>query len=236
MTSSRTTSASWWCRPTGVLCAGQLAGADPAGARRDREHRAAGAGRNAPHAGRTAQRRRRPGRAAAAWHRPARRAARPDPGQRAGCLVHRAGGARPLPSGLALAAYRIIQESLTNTRKHGGPGASATVLLHYCEDVLMLQITDDGRGATVADGAGHGLTGMRERSRCTTARCAPARCPAAATRSPRPSRSAPFAWPIRPRPPRPPRTRSRLPTCPGRPRERAQRRLSAPRRRGGSTT
>jgi signal transduction histidine kinase len=37
------------------------------------------------------------------------------------------------------------------------------VLLRYCEDVLMLQITDDGRGATVADGAGHGLTGMRER-------------------------------------------------------------------------
>jgi signal transduction histidine kinase len=69
----------------------------------------------------------------------------------------------PLPSGLALAAYRIIQESLTNTRKHGGPRASAQVLLRYCEDVLMLQITDDGRGVTVADGAGHGLTGMRER-------------------------------------------------------------------------
>ena len=69
----------------------------------------------------------------------------------------------PLPGGLALAAYRIIQESLTNTRKHGGPLASAGVLLRYCEDVLMLQITDDGRGVTVADGAGHGLTGMRER-------------------------------------------------------------------------
>jgi signal transduction histidine kinase len=68
-----------------------------------------------------------------------------------------------LPSGLALAAYRIIQESLTNTRKHGGPRASATVLLRYCEDVLLLQITDDGQGVTVADGAGHGLTGMRER-------------------------------------------------------------------------
>jgi signal transduction histidine kinase len=69
----------------------------------------------------------------------------------------------PLPSGLALAAYRIIQESLTNTRKHGGSRASAQVLLRYCEDVLILQITDDGRGVTVADGAGHGLTGMRER-------------------------------------------------------------------------
>jgi signal transduction histidine kinase len=69
----------------------------------------------------------------------------------------------PLPGGLALAAYRIIQESLTNTRKHGGPQASAQVLLRYCEDVMMLQITDDGRGAAEADGAGHGLTGMRER-------------------------------------------------------------------------
>ena len=37
------------------------------------------------------------------------------------------------------------------------------MLLRYCEDVLLLQITDDGQGATVADGAGHGLTGMRER-------------------------------------------------------------------------
>jgi signal transduction histidine kinase len=69
----------------------------------------------------------------------------------------------PLPGGLALAAYRIIQESLTNTRKHGGPQARARVLLRYCEDVLMLQITDDGLGVTEADGAGHGLTGMRER-------------------------------------------------------------------------
>ena len=70
----------------------------------------------------------------------------------------------PLPGGLALAAYRIVQESLTNTRKHGGPAASAEVLLRYCEDALTLQITDDGHGAaTAADGAGHGLTGMRER-------------------------------------------------------------------------
>ncbi len=69
----------------------------------------------------------------------------------------------PLPGGLALAAYRIVQESLTNTRKHGGPRASAQVLLRYCEDELTLQITDDGHGVTHEDGAGHGLTGMRER-------------------------------------------------------------------------
>jgi signal transduction histidine kinase len=70
----------------------------------------------------------------------------------------------PLPGGVALAAYRIVQESLTNTRKHGGLGASAQVTLRYCEDVLVLGVSDDGHGAAaVADGAGHGLTGMRER-------------------------------------------------------------------------
>jgi signal transduction histidine kinase len=70
----------------------------------------------------------------------------------------------PLPDGVALAAYRIVQESLTNTRKHAGPAASAQVTLRYCEDALVLSITDDGRGAaTSADGAGHGMTGMRER-------------------------------------------------------------------------
>ncbi len=71
---------------------------------------------------------------------------------------------QPLPDGAALAAYRIVQESLTNTRKHGGPRATAQVTLRYLEDALLLRITDDGRGGGAAsDGAGHGLTGMRER-------------------------------------------------------------------------
>ena len=71
---------------------------------------------------------------------------------------------QPLPDGAALAAYRIVQESLTNTRKHGGPRATAQVTLRYLEDALLLRITDDGRGgAAASDGAGHGLTGMRER-------------------------------------------------------------------------
>jgi signal transduction histidine kinase len=70
----------------------------------------------------------------------------------------------PLPGGVALAAYRIVQESLTNTRKHGGPNASAQVTLRYCEDVLVLGISDDGHGTDpAADGAGHGMIGMRER-------------------------------------------------------------------------
>ncbi len=71
---------------------------------------------------------------------------------------------RPLPGGAALAAYRIVQESLTNSRKHGGPLASASVTVRYGGDALVLVITDDGRGAAAApDGGGHGLTGMQER-------------------------------------------------------------------------
>ena len=70
---------------------------------------------------------------------------------------------QPLPGGVALAAYRIVQESLTNTRKHAGPVASASVVLRYSDDALVLAISDDGRGAAAPDGAGHGLTGMRER-------------------------------------------------------------------------
>jgi signal transduction histidine kinase len=73
---------------------------------------------------------------------------------------------RPLPPGSALAAYRIVQESLTNARKHGGPAVTAAVTLRFCEDQLVIKVTDDGRARAVpadADGLGHGLIGMRER-------------------------------------------------------------------------
>jgi signal transduction histidine kinase len=74
------------------------------------------------------------------------------------------GPARPLPEGAELAAYRVVQESLTNTRKHGGPAAAAAVRLTYQPRGLVLQVTDDGLGAAAPpDGTGHGLTGMRER-------------------------------------------------------------------------
>jgi signal transduction histidine kinase len=75
------------------------------------------------------------------------------------------GPVRPLPEGAELAAYRVVQESLTNTRKHGGLAAAAAVTLRYQPDGLFLQVTDDGLGASgaVAEGPGHGLTGMRER-------------------------------------------------------------------------
>ncbi|HEX5188353.1 MAG TPA: histidine kinase [Streptosporangiaceae bacterium] len=75
------------------------------------------------------------------------------------------GEPRPLAGGAALAAYRIVQESLTNTRKHAGPFARASVLIRYLPDALELVISDDGvGGAAACDGAGHGLTGMRERA------------------------------------------------------------------------
>ena len=77
------------------------------------------------------------------------------------------GDPQPLPGGVALAAYRIVQESLTNTRKHAGPVASASVLLRYSPDGVALTISDDGwgdlGGTTLPGAAGHGLTGMRER-------------------------------------------------------------------------
>ncbi|MGP8300020.1 sensor histidine kinase [Streptomyces inhibens] len=80
------------------------------------------------------------------------------------------GEPRPLPSSVELTAYRIVQEALTNTRKHGGPDVGATVRLSYKDDDLDLLVEDDGRGAQHelyeeggADGLGHGLIGMRER-------------------------------------------------------------------------
>jgi len=76
------------------------------------------------------------------------------------------GSQRALPPGVELAAYRIVQEALTNVRKHGGRSASATVRIEYGEHELVVQITDDGRGAATllsGIGTGHGLIGMRER-------------------------------------------------------------------------
>ncbi len=75
------------------------------------------------------------------------------------------GPVRPLDEGAELAAYRAVQESLTNTRKHGGLAVAAAVTLRYEQDGLLVQVTDDGQGGApgTGDSAGHGLTGMRER-------------------------------------------------------------------------
>jgi signal transduction histidine kinase len=70
-----------------------------------------------------------------------------------------------LDPGVELAAYRIIQEALTNARRHA-PGAAIDVELRYTNDTLRLRIRDNGPGppAAAARGSSHGLAGMRERA------------------------------------------------------------------------
>jgi len=79
------------------------------------------------------------------------------------------GTPRGLPAGAQLVAYRVVQESLTNVLKHAGPACRVWVRLHWREDCLEVQVADDGRGAAAVhadgDGAGQGLSGMRERVR-----------------------------------------------------------------------
>jgi signal transduction histidine kinase len=99
------------------------------------------------------------------------------------------GETRPVPSGLSLAAYRIVQEALTNVRKHAGSGAAANVTLCFRQHELLVRVTDDGHGgaatrdglprygpaaqpgagpagngAAAQRGPGQGLAGMRERA------------------------------------------------------------------------
>ena len=69
-----------------------------------------------------------------------------------------------LDPGVELAAYRIIQEALTNTRRHA-PGAAVDVELHHTGETLALRIRDNGPGPPPAvPDDGHGLAGMRERA------------------------------------------------------------------------
>ena len=71
-----------------------------------------------------------------------------------------------LDPGVELAAYRIIQEALTNARRHA-PGAAVDVELHFADDALWLRIRDNGPGPPAAQpvaAGGHGLLGMRERA------------------------------------------------------------------------
>jgi signal transduction histidine kinase len=95
--------------------------------------------------------------------------------------LHQDGTPWPLPAGVDLAAYRIIQESLTNAIRHAGP-ARASIVLTYCDAALRIEVTDTGRGATPGaqspgtgqhgagqhgagqHGTGHGLIGMHERA------------------------------------------------------------------------
>ncbi len=75
------------------------------------------------------------------------------------------GTPQPLPVGLGNALYRICQEAVTNALKHAGPYANISVLLKWKTGSIILEITDDGRGAAAHnDGKGHGIMGMQERA------------------------------------------------------------------------
>jgi signal transduction histidine kinase len=74
------------------------------------------------------------------------------------------GEPRPLPASVDLSAYRILQEALTNVRKHAG-GAAATVRLGWRPAALEIAVRDAGSGANGSTTDGHGLLGMRERVR-----------------------------------------------------------------------
>ena len=76
--------------------------------------------------------------------------------------AHSALGGSPLPRGVDLSAYRIIQERLTNTLKHAH-ASHADVTVRYGSNELQIEILDDGRGAATTNGVGHGLVGIRER-------------------------------------------------------------------------
>jgi signal transduction histidine kinase len=73
-----------------------------------------------------------------------------------------------MASGAELAIYRIIQEALTNTRKHTAPGTTSWVRLGYHADQVEIEVADDGPGRPASGGeqerAGHGIAGMRERA------------------------------------------------------------------------
>jgi signal transduction histidine kinase len=76
------------------------------------------------------------------------------------------GEQRDLPPGVELAAFRIVQETLTNVRKHAGRSASARVHIAYGSEAVTVEVIDDGAGAATLmsrTGSGNGLIGIRER-------------------------------------------------------------------------
>ncbi|MDQ3858442.1 MAG: histidine kinase [Actinomycetota bacterium] len=73
------------------------------------------------------------------------------------------GEPRSLPRGIELTAYRIVQESLTNVRKHAGAAAHARVVIRHGGEALEVSVTDDGHAEGASAPGGHGLIGMRER-------------------------------------------------------------------------
>jgi signal transduction histidine kinase len=76
--------------------------------------------------------------------------------------LHVDGQPFPLPRGVELSAYRIVQEGLTNALKHAR-ATDAGVTVRYSPDELEIEIRDNGQGSATNDGLGHGLVGVRER-------------------------------------------------------------------------
>lgn len=79
--------------------------------------------------------------------------------------AHVRGDVAALPQDVDLAAYRVVQESLTNAMKHAGPDASVDVDVLRTPEVVLVRVSDDGLGrhGAASDGEGNGLVGMRER-------------------------------------------------------------------------
>jgi signal transduction histidine kinase len=76
--------------------------------------------------------------------------------------LHVDGDPFPLPRGVELSAYRIVQEGLTNALKHAH-ASNADVTVRYRPDEVEIEVRDNGRGSATSDGLGHGLIGVRER-------------------------------------------------------------------------
>ena len=76
--------------------------------------------------------------------------------------LHVDGDPYPLPRGIDLSAYRIVQEGLTNALKHAR-ASDADVTLRYRPDEIEIEIRDNGEGGATNNGLGHGLVGVRER-------------------------------------------------------------------------
>ncbi|MCB5168380.1 histidine kinase [Streptomyces bambusae] len=74
-------------------------------------------------------------------------------------------GAAKVPAAVGAAAYRIVQESLTNAVRHGAPGADVRVDVGTAEEVLTVRVVNGGTTPGGTGGSGYGILGMRERAR-----------------------------------------------------------------------
>ena len=80
--------------------------------------------------------------------------------------LRRDGAAQPVPAEVDRAAYRIVQEALTNVRRHAGPDAVVTIIIGYGRGALAVRVDDTGAGPplSTSDTPGNGIPGMRERA------------------------------------------------------------------------